>query len=211
MISSIYELGVEWRAHNIDNGYTKAKPRARKGNVSYEGPTLYSRATPIARFHKSRSGTPYILEQSRKYSISTQQQIRKCIRYDIPHFKVPNIGATGGWSAEPEWRRFEPNDMHKANLEYLMSCAEAYEHEVIKDYRWNSDGGWEEGISTRYMTVVRYEDLSGVTIEREPLIDIGIRIERTIKEKMAVYMSPINVAKRDRAAARRLAKKALGL
>jgi hypothetical protein len=210
MISSIYELGVNWRDHNM-GGYSR--PNRKKGNVSYEGPTLYSRTTPVARFHTSSIRQKYILIQSRRYSISTDQQISKCIRYDIPAFRVPNIGATGGWSAEISWS--VPELMHKANLEYLVSVVEAFEHEAIKGYRSGSypfsDSYWHKRLIELCEVVHKYEFMSGVKAELEGISHIGQRIEKARAAKLAVYDSPINVAKRERAAARRLAKKALGL
>jgi hypothetical protein len=212
-ISSIYDVGSCWHGYNR---LGKGRHTRKKGNVSYQYATLYSRTTPIARYHKNAKGELFTLVQSRQYSISTQQQISKCIRWgdvqEIPTFHVPNIGAQGGWSSE-KW--LEPTLMHEVNLHHLVSLIDQFEVAAIKGWKstryWLSDDHWRQSLNDKYNTVLRYAHVTGIKIEMRSLGSYHALVEQGRAKAREAYQQPSAVAKRERARVRRMARKVLGI
>jgi hypothetical protein len=134
------------------------------------------------------------------------------VRLYEPFFRVPYIGAMGGWSNE--WQ-MPAEEMHKLNLEYLQSVVDAFEQSASTKYLakngYENEFYWHARLIKLCEQVHRYEFMSGVNGTLEGASHIGQRIEKARAEKMARYNSPINVAKRERAKARKLAIKALSL
>ena len=214
-ISSIYDVGTCWHGFNQGRG---KKHHRKKGNVSYQYATLYSRTTPIAKYHKNAKGDLYILVQSRRYSVSTEGQISKClgrglsVTSEVVSFRVPCIGAQGGWSPE-KW--LEPDNMHATNVIYLRGLVYEFETRAIKAWKstryWLSDARWRQTLHRHYTTLMHYCEVTGTAPNVESMYDIEKRIEQGRLRASEAYQHPTAVRKRERAAVRRLARKVLGI
>jgi hypothetical protein len=109
----------------------KGSGRSNNGNLSFEGPVLYSYTTPIARFTTDAKGRPAVLITSHTYSKTTSCKhmpaLWRAIDYGrgrfSPAFRVPRLGQSqfGGAHA------LNLNDDHKPNLAYLI----AQYHETV--------------------------------------------------------------------------------
>jgi hypothetical protein len=208
-LDSTYDLGTVWRSYNTDG---RGRHSRTKGNVSFQYQTLYSRQTPVAKFYKNKLGVPFILVQEREYSYTTNRHVDKCVRHFKPSFRVPNIGAQGGWSRE-KW--MEPKEMHAANVEYLIGIVRKFEAAAVKgwlsDHYPLSDIYWQQHLIELHDRVFLYAYHADVEVQMESITVIGTRIEKAREAKKEAYQHPAQVAKRERARVRRLAKKALGL
>lgn len=104
----------------------KESAKSSNGNLHFEGPTLYSYSTPIARFILDAKGKRVTLITSQTYSVTTSGKhmpaARRATDYGrgefAPCFTVPNLGSTGfyGYCAA----ELSPAD-HTANLAHLVA------------------------------------------------------------------------------------------
>jgi hypothetical protein len=81
------ELVHQW-AHQV-------RPRRKAGNLSYDGPTLYSYSTAIAHIHgPNKRGERFVLMTDRRYSVTTaahKSAARSAVSHlpllEVPHFR----------------------------------------------------------------------------------------------------------------------------
>lgn len=99
----------------------QSQASGRSNSMSFEGDTLFSYGTPIARILKSRRGRVLLLT-SRAYSNTTAGHRSQAWRaFKGETFQVASLGVSGGRHREPDgtWTmRGKPN--HKANLAELV-------------------------------------------------------------------------------------------
>jgi hypothetical protein len=83
------ELTHQWAA--------QARPRRKAGNISYDGPTLYSYTTAIAHIHSNKAGERFVLMTQRRYSMTTacQKSAARSAVSHLPLVEVPHIRPAG--------------------------------------------------------------------------------------------------------------------
>jgi len=176
---------------------------ANHGSVSYAEDVLYSYRTPIARyFHDGH----FAIVSSTKHSVTTARhcsRARRCIEWRT--FNVPHLGIGGGWGSNPiEW--------HQLNLAHLRMRLVEIEEQAIRGYRSPYQDWWREQMGGYIRDIRDYLRLNKLslagTAQLKGLID---RVEAARQAKLAKFNDPKEVSRRERAAARRMAKEALNL
>lgn len=213
LVNSTHDLGKAWVAHNTGE---YPRDQREKGNVRYHAGILYSRSTPVARFHTmpGTAGRKYVLAQSKSYSPSTSRQIGRCTspchHAGVPVFHVPNIGAQGGWSNEPG---LSTPELHAANFAHMLAEYKEWIEKIVR--RWQSNSGYTWGIdhlNRLHHHMVHYATVTGTSsVTLLPLDQTTADIYRRMAARFTAYNDPKAVAKRERAYARKMALKAFEL
>ena len=190
-------VGDKWADYNERGEGRGAK---RDTRVSFEGRHLYSYATLVAAYHVNEKGQKYVLATSRRYSVSTSSHVRACVgSCTVPVFYVPEVLA--------------PN--RPDNGKHLWDMIEA--HILTAKRTWkneNCEVYYRELVVRWFNEFLKFCDITGfdraLTNYRSIYI-IHDEIIKHIQDKRAEFFSSKNIEKRERAAARRAAKKALQL
>lgn len=110
-----------WAQQNKERGKTG------NGNMSFEGPILYSYSTPIGRFVETVDGRRAVLVTANSYSITTSGKhmpaLWRAIDYGrgqfAPCFTVPRLSGRSGLG----YTHFDLTaEDHAANLAHLVAC-----------------------------------------------------------------------------------------
>jgi hypothetical protein len=131
--SQVFHLWAHQSQSNANNGHN--------GNVSFDGPTLYSYSTPIANIVKDRRGKSVVLIYSGSYSVTTTQHQHSaqyaCRNvHDVYH--VEHIGITGGRTYGFRLGG-DPDAFHKANV---LAMVKAYRAGIDKAKRAHGNHEW---------------------------------------------------------------------
>jgi len=160
--------------------------RGRAGNVSFEGDTLYSYGTPVARIVNGRRGAVACLVTSRSYSVTTSAHVSGALQafgYERMHFAVPSLGRSQGRNYEaPHGRygRYHPEIDHAANLDRLMA---SYAEERARLTRARSYVT-EDCLRTRANKVSEYASLFG--FKRAVDVEADLRAMDTPKRRARI-------------------------
>ena len=177
----------------------RSKPRARSsnGNFWFEGDTIYSYQTPIAKLHGNVA-----LVTSNSYSVTTSGKHMPAIRRALScrMFYVPSIGVHG-------------MIQHAKNLKHFV---DGFEDALAKARRTRDDYNfsWRCKLAQDIaQTMMDYATAFNLTDKawREPCITVDAWIEQIQTERAAAQAkrnSPAQIAKREREAARHEAKRA---
>lgn len=205
MTKSNSEIGRRWVTWNENE---EGRDHAQNRNMSFSGPVLYSRLTPIACYHSNKlTGRPFVLVSANRYSPSTGGQIlRTTRRTSVPTCYVPFIGATGGWSSEPVMGHGE---MLKRNAEALNEQLGETARHCIKLWHKLNDHRCRSAIQYRQDKLVEFIEASGVDFSPLPIDEIMAAVEADRYAKKAAWDDPKAAARRERARARRLAMNVL--
>lgn len=208
-------IGRTWAEFNEGGGGAR-NDGARNDGMSFTRRTIYSRSTPIARYHEDAKGKLYVLATSTQYSVSTAAQLQQALRHvSVPFFRVPYIGISGGWSREPNDISHEA--MLKANAEWLaaqfqkevQSCTAAWRK---REHWYWGDLEWRNNLEREWLRVVRFLKTTGVDWKpRISLPDVLDAVEADREAKQTAWWTPKAVAARERAKARKLALQAMGI
>jgi hypothetical protein len=168
---------------------SQARGRSSNGNFSFDGPSLYSYSTVIARFVESKSPRNVVLVTSRSYSNTTSGKHMPAMwrgidygRGDWLAFTVPHVN----FPLDPD------------NLAHLI---ERYRAEVLRLGRSTSDDGVLEGyrlerLAALHSNVFDYCDAFGLTA---PDLDISAditEINAKRAKRAADNADPVKQAKR---------------
>lgn len=180
----------------------REKPRARSsnGNMSFEGPTLYSYSTPIGRFIDVGKVTA-ILVTSRRYSITTSGRHMPALWRGIDYstrdvFEVPHLS---------------PYDaQHKENLAHLVTQYRAWteraKRAVLHSWRApNSEEALAKELEALAVKARRYAELFKLRRYLPKFDPAGEAraVFEARREREARYSTPEAIAKRAKAAAAR--------
>jgi hypothetical protein len=207
-IRSIADVIQAWREYNEED--CTGKNAASAGSVSFNRQVLYSYHMPIACYHLSpiayRDG--FVLVSSRSPSITTSRHISNARRESAwRKFSVPDIGVIGGYPMG------SLTTIHDANIAFMLGRMDATAKQAIGCYKQrDSSNQWLiNSIADQHANLAEYVYLAAAGVELPDLDDIlrGVHEER---ERLWVQWSdPKAVARRERAAARREAIKALNI
>jgi hypothetical protein len=188
------DVVMRWAHHNEDGRY---KTSGRSKSLSYNGPVLYSYNTPIARYYKD-----FVLVTTHKYGVTTAHHITIGARMTAyPTFYVPNL-----------------DDRHDDNADHLHGVLLDEVSRMIRYFKNRSehmDDGvphyMYDGIKNNHATVMDYVKRTKAKLHLEvpPLDDLLAFVTDERNKRWGKYMDPKEVAKRERAKARNMAKLAL--
>lgn len=101
---------------------TQETGRSHNGNFWFEGETIYSYRTPIARFITTKSAT-VALVTSETFSVTTSGKhmgpIRRALRDDMPTFYVPFIASRPNGCGYFRGKEYSAQEAAEANLKHI--------------------------------------------------------------------------------------------
>lgn len=103
---------------------SQASARSHNGNFSFEGRTIYSYSTPIAKIIEGVTGN-VVLRTSHTFSVTTSGKHEPAITHatdygrTMPEFRVPSIGAWGGRTRDGAY-----TVDHDRNVAFLLNAYE---------------------------------------------------------------------------------------
>lgn len=185
----------------------QSQPHGNSGSMYFDGETLYSYATPVARITKANDGRKVALITSNSYSITTSSKhmpvLHRALGYGrlMPGFSVPFLGITGGMH---HIDGINMNEVHDGNLKYL--CGKY--HEAFK----KGCKGREELSIERFQSLAdaanNYAEYFGLDVRPfDPVANIE-ELNKVVRQRQALYNTPEALAKREKEKARRDARKA---
>lgn len=195
------------------NEYGEGRSHKVNKNVSFDGRKFKSYWTEIACYHNGPQGAFCLIDEYR-YSVSTESH-KRVIRKSVSRFlEVPCI-------------YIETELDHNKNIAFLQSKVEQVVHNMISSWK-RFYSGYPNNISADslfgrcdytfyslnelYNNIIKYKHYTG--IEYTPpkrLHELQEHVISEIKLRFARYTDPKAVKRRERAYARRVALKALGL
>jgi hypothetical protein len=186
------QVAMRWALHNEGR---LSFPNCRSASMRYIGPILYSYHTPIAVYHAD-----YVLVTSLKYSITTANHIRMARRFaaGFEVFEVPYVEGT----------YHDGNADHLHNL--LLEKADGW----VKWFKNRANNThMHDAIAGAHTTLSDYIKRTGAKTAMPvlPLEEVIDDMVRRRDAKWDKFMDPKAVMRRERAAARRDAKRALGI
>lgn len=176
----------------------KSRAQSSNGNMSFDGPTLYSYSTPIGRFVTAKKAT-VVLVTSRRYSITTSGKHMPALNRAIARheqiaavFTVPDVAATSKRD-------------HEANLAYLV---ERYSEGAQKAARaalhsWRapvSELNLATELESYAAKAIRYAKLFGLKVPRLNAAKLAREVMEKRREREARHNTPAEIAKREKAA-----------
>jgi hypothetical protein len=207
-------IATRWA--DLNEGGSGKKDSSRNGGMSFVGRTLYSRGTPLARYHTNPAGMLYVLATSTYYSMSTSNHLQQALRQvSVPFFRVPYIGISGGWSREPHdcafdnvlsedalWLAIQFNDQ-------VNTCTAAWNKR--EHWRWG-DADWRINLTHDWEHITKFVRFTGAKwTPKISLPDVLDAIEADRKARQTAWENPKAAAARERAKARKVALRALGM
>ena len=185
--------------------------RSHNGNFSFEGDTIYSYQTPIARIVRGATGQPVALRTREKYSVTTTVKHESAISRALgpgdgavmPEFGVVSMGIRAGH------RRAEPGDGidHAANLVAFVADYEAAKARArrVRDPWWTTA---EHVIEGPALAAQAYAEAFGL-----PMPELNVEADATAiatyrAERDARLSTPEALAKRERERTKRAERKA---
>lgn len=173
------------------------KGRGRCGNVSFEGRTLYSYATPIAKFVDNKHGYTACLLYSGRYSISTSSHQSAAASAARHHrtFTVCYLGDIAGRSgraplANGDWRKSNLENYAERYAQTVKTMARARTY--VDQHKNRADELREEAIAFCEFFGIRFtpsafpeinQDTLTKIKEREKKIALDQKKERDKREK----------------------------
>jgi len=209
------DIGARWADVN-ENGSLGRNGFLRNATMSFTGRTLYSRSTPIARYHTNPNGLLYVLACERSYSPSTSNHLQQGLRQvSVPFFRVPYIGIGGGWSHEPSECAFD-NVLSEDAIWLAMqfnaqveTCTAAWNKR--EHWRWG-DADWRINLTRDWEFIMSFVRVTGAQWKPKiSLPDVLDAIETDRRARRTAWDDPKAAAARQRAKARKVALRALGM
>jgi len=217
MTRAVDVIAQEWADYNEgkDSFTPSGKPFTRSyrriKNVAYDGRDFYSYSTVVARYYEGVTGEKFVLCAINTWGPTTAAHISaaKMKSHEVKNFTVPSLYSV-------------PDDSgHSRNIAHLQVELKDRVDRAIRGYRaadktsWYGDGdsydGWRHIVRQWYDQIMDYMHLTGEVGHQEPWDVLERRIASTREAKYVEFYHPRAVANRKRAAARRLAKEALGI
>jgi len=176
----------------------KTGARSNNGNFWFEGDTIYSYRTPIAKLHTIK-GTIVALIDCEGYSNTTRGKHKPAIYRALNYrgFSVPSIGARGGQSRHSDELDHKANEAH-----FLKQYRDALE-------AWRRS--WDSNSAPARRALEVLGDYCAAFGLAAPRIDIELDCDKVIADRAARFEkhnTPEAIAKRAKAKAARDAKAA---
>jgi hypothetical protein len=195
-----YDIGKPWtdfNEHDIGRGHKRA------ARCSFNGENLLSYRTVVARYRDDGHGQ-YVVVTDHRYSVSTTSHVSNCTGFvSVPIFKVPYLhGAEEAnlaklWREVGEFAEAAKRSWNPERSYYASRLAATWERELAEL--------WAQAESYARFTG---QDIAMPTGDRDWLF-ASVRAHR--QAKLDAYNTPTQIKRRERANARRIAKKALNI
>jgi hypothetical protein len=189
-----------WAVYNEDG---VGKPHKSRSRVRFYEQDFYSYQTVVARYFKNKAGKLYVLATNHRYSVTTNSHIR--IALDAvgiaAAFRVPRIS--------------DHEDDVQFNARSLWADVTHEADEAIRNYRrplqdsYFGNYSWPVYVRRAHENFTRYCAIVGVELPHMGLDELMAHVRSTRESKLAKFNSPAEIAKRERAHARRLANKVI--
>lgn len=183
------------------------KDHLASNTMSYHGQAIFTYRTLLARWYDG-----YVLVIDGKWSNSTSRHRRileqTLARNHVTYFRVPML------APELVGAVYTGNDMHFNNACHLLANLELEAKRLVrqfKDSKGETPYWMADSLTQSHAQVLAYKEKTGVEIDVPDISTVVNSVMRARIEKWLAYNDPKAVEKRERAAARRLAKQALGL
>jgi len=184
----------------------QTQTHGRSNSMHFEGDTLYSYRTPIARIVWSKADPKrrVMLITSESYGVTTaQHKSRADQTWGYAVFHVPSLGVSGGMHNEGAWGKVPKVD-HKRNLSFMVG--EYYDYvSRLKRARdlWREVS---ESLADAAAPIHRYTETFGLKHTLDVAGDTAIVLQARA-EREAHANTPQAIAKRAKSAEYREAKK----
>jgi hypothetical protein len=193
-----------WAQQEKDSG------KSANGNLWFNGATLFSYRTPIARFVQSIDGRRVVLVTSEKFSMTTSCKHMPALWRSIgsgarptPCFSVPIIAQSGAFGYHPEYAL--SNQEHGVNLAHLIAEYDTVAARSLRARDIYGDQTYLFGkLQERADAALGYASAFGLAL---PFLDAGSdarEIWRKRQEREAKNNTPEAIAKRERARLKRI-------
>lgn len=179
-----------WAAQSQEHGRTPSH------GMSFEGPTIFSYRTAIARIHTLSDGTKLVLVNSSRYSVTTSSKhmpaVTRAIRH-LPSIGVLNINPTN-------------DDRHAFNMAYLRAEYQSY-LDSLKRRRDVREGDYQR-LEELAANARRYAVAFNLPVYPDGYVQNDIRNMQVFRtERDARLNTPQAIAARERAKVKRDAKR----
>jgi len=200
-VNRAWDAARRWAAHNeeraISTGVHTRRPKAcgGSGSTTYVGRKFYSYSTVVASYHTSPSGKRYVVLTSNQYSPTTTRHMHNVSAAAAQNNKVFRVP----YMDDDEFSIRE-------NTNFLFEQARQDLEEA--KLKWKYDLPWEEVATNLFNRAVDYTIITdSITAGYVPwnLGDEIAEVRGYRNVKRATYNHPTQIAKRERARARRLA------
>jgi hypothetical protein len=186
--------------------------RSSKSPVSFVGTTLLSYRTPVAVYHQ-HGKQKFVLRSKETYSPTTSRHITiSCSYVNVPVFMTTYVGESGGRNREGARTLKE---MHAENARLLWEDLLRVLDKIGKSYREEHYGNYIEyrkHAARLYAELAAYREISGqAAVALTPINELLEEADRVNAENQHRYYHPNSVARRERAAARRIGRIAFGI
>lgn len=198
---------VNWN----ENGDGPSYKELASVNMSFRDKTLYSYHTPIAKYYEFGPNNKFVLVSRETYSPTTQRHMKLIHRYiNVLTFEVEYLGEWGGRRSEPVFS--STADMHAENAHWMwerilvnadhMGKAFKEEHQYLYFHA-------RRQLDTLYSEWLRYRRATGQDVMMVPILqELFDQADAINAENKHKYYHPNAVARRERARARAIAKRA---
>lgn len=179
-----------WAAQSQEHGRTPSH------GMSFEGPTIFSYRTAIARIHTLSDGTKLVLVNSSRYSVTTSSKhmpaVTRAIRH-LPSIGLLNINPTN-------------DDRHAFNMAYLRAEYQSY-LDSLKRRRDVREGDYQR-LEELAANARRYAVAFNLPVYPDGYVQNDIRNMQVFRtERDARLNTPQAIAARERAKVKRDAKR----
>jgi hypothetical protein len=195
---------------------TQEHGRSANGNYSFDGDTLYSYSTPIAKFWQGTRGRTFALITSETFSVTTSGKHMPSA-YNIPNvsgtFNVPFI--CGGRSGIAARLAYDASDktLHQGNADFLAAALRNRGKELARMHRtfWGIETADESIVEPRCNALramakdgyFAYSEAFGIRKGVKALTRELDGMCESIRWAHEKYYSPMQIAKRAKHAAKR--------
>lgn len=178
----------------------QSEARSHNGNFWFDGDTIFSYRTPIARLLRGEDGAMVALISSHRYSISTnghRSDIYRALPRTIRTFEVPHLGVSGGRVTSV----MDIESTHRANLSALVTEYGELVAKMKRARTWYGD--IRDQLQEKAHEVAEYGDLFSVAYTPLNWEHDAAEVVAHRAQREARLNSPEAIAKRSRDAERR--------
>ena len=225
--SAKVSIAAAWALYNFTDGPNYKSRRvayASEKNCSFDNQRFISYSTCVGTVKHSETGEAYVLLSEHKYSPTTAQHLSAAATAAHEHIEWINVF----WVPRVDPLARAGGD-HEVNAKHLIADIADFEKKAI--YNWNDEQGfygdasnyvsasvylegepnWRQNLQHRWNIAKKYLDLSGAPVFLPSAEIYANHIREARADRKHKYNHPTARAARERAAARRLAIRALEL
>jgi hypothetical protein len=191
----------------------------KSGYLEFDKQVLRSYRTPIAcyhppRFYSNKNGYLLLLNQAETTPWGTMSGhlAKASFASTWDKFRVPHVGTAFGVPCDSARA-----GAHEGNGKWLVDGLHNLADGCIKQFKvregdeWGSMPKCMQWLANHYSEIERYMAVTGAEFELPPLDEVVSRVAEEREKLWVKWMNPKAVVRRERAAARKAAIKALNL